>query len=151
MLVEFASFPQMNIKVNGTGVTVIYVLLHNRNQVLLPSFKKMFGATFTEIRLPSEAFKAPSFSYHQTLELARTSWKALDNPQERCDQEGVPDTTGCIARYIENKMGCRVPTLGGSEEKPECTDLKQTETFLRLSHEMQGLNQVRVRGHRKNR
>ena len=69
--------------------------------------------------------------------------------ERSCEFTGVtdkPDLTGCLANYLEREMGCRVPSMLGSssssEEWPVCADASQTEIFLRLSNEMQEMNQV---------
>lgn len=56
-------------------------------------------------------------SYYQSYLLTRTRWKTLNTPSQRCDEgNAAANTTQCITRYLEQKVGCSMGLLGTDPE-----------------------------------
>ena len=70
-------------------------------------------------------YKTEKFS--QVIYITRTLMKALDKPSQRCSKENAKTTTsGCIARFLEQKIGCNPMILGSQFSKtPQCTTKTQ--------------------------
>lgn len=85
----------------------------------LPQYEKSFGSEFLTITVPNHGYNIQdtnlSFSYGQDYLLKRTHWKALDNEQQRCDQEdNAKSTTKCITEYLEEVAGCSMGLQGSN-------------------------------------
>ena len=73
------------------------------------------------------------------LDIKKVNTKYLDKPQEPCS-DGVPspNTTACIAKFIEDKMGCSVNIQGiSSTERPPCLSAEKFVEFTSLSRQFQ--------------
>ena len=87
----------------------------------LPHYERAFGSDFLKVSLPSneERKKDREYMYSQSYWLRRTHWKALDNEQQRCDQnDAAGNTTKCITEYLEQKIGCSLGLLGSTAMVP---------------------------------
>ena len=53
----------------------------------------------------------------------RIKWVTLDLKEGglRCDPENGSNTTQCISSFVQNQLGCRIPTWE-IEEKLSCTE-----------------------------
>ena len=85
----------------------------------LPQYEKTFGSAFLTIELQNHGFNIQdennTYSYSQNYLLKRTHWKALDNDEQRCDQENnAGSTTKCITKYLEDEIGCSMGLLGSN-------------------------------------
>ena len=68
------------------------------------------------------------------LKIAKSHMKALDQPSQPCkkDTEG-PDTSQCIANFIEDKIGCRIKLHGTNISKGStCKSGLQLQHFTRI-------------------
>ena len=87
----------------------------------LPHYERAFGSDFLKVSLPSneERKKDREYMYSQSYRLRRTHWKALDNEQQRCDQnDAAGNTTKCITEYLERKIGCSMDLQDSSSVVP---------------------------------
>ena len=81
-------------------------------QVVIPNKVQVYGSQY-------EHFGAglhwdPGRKYRQKVSLAAWHLKALDRPSLRCSSgPNTPDTTACIAKFIEKQLGCSMKILGG--------------------------------------
>ena len=73
------------------------------------------------------------------LDIKKIHTKHLNKPSEPCTSEiQRPNTTACIAEFIEAKLGCSVNIQGmRSSERPPCQSAEQFVEFTSLSRELQ--------------
>ena len=101
-------------------------------QMIVPNGKAVYGSA--SLIVPTNAkygdsdascYKTEKFS--QVIFITRTHMKALDKPTQRCSQESADITTsGCIAKFLEEKLGCNPIILGSQFSKtPKCTTKTQ--------------------------
>ena len=90
-----------------------YFFIHNKDQMYIPKQDEAFGSFYFYLALGSPSNK----SYYRSYLLQRTRWKKLSTPNQRC-MEGISaaNTTRCITRYLEQKVGCSMD-LHGSDPK----------------------------------
>ena len=60
-------------------------------------------------------------SFRQHFELGRIRSKTIDTPDTRCDMENKANTTECIARYLEDSIGCSMGLAGSGFEAKRFT------------------------------
>ena len=46
----------------------------------------------------------------------QTQWNYLDKPSHRCTHEPRPNTTTCIAEFVQSRVKCNLNILGGNSE-----------------------------------
>ncbi len=89
---------------NGSGTTEIQVYIHNKNQMYFPTKKMLYGSNSFVV---SYSLRKPA-KETMVYKMSRVANWAVDSPDERCDEENAErDLTGCIARFVESKFGCR--------------------------------------------
>ena len=72
---------------------------------------------------------------HRRYDISRIQWKAMDNEEQPCDEEGASvNTRRCISNFIRDRVGCYIPMQdmepGG---KPKCDQLGQFNDILSLT------------------
>ena len=73
------------------------------------------------------------------MKITKSRLKALDQPSERCDSStGDPNTSQCIARYIEDEVGCSLKIQGGMSRRgiPPCKLLSELEALKNITRQM---------------
>ena len=94
--------------------------------MFVPNWVDVYGSTYTQAKAANNKF-IEIFNgecYHYEMTLTKSGLKAIDQPTEPCDSfTKDPNTSGCIARYIEDQIGCSVKIQGGrsTTETPLCT------------------------------
>ena len=63
--------------------------------------------------------------------------KAIDTPEARCDVENKDNTTECIAKYLEDSIGCSMG-MAGSRMKTERLLNRYNQVFLSSSFLIKG-------------
>ena len=97
---------------------------------------RSFGSTYKEIKMTR-------CKLLQRLHLHRTHWKYLDKPSHRCSESKQnPNTTDCIANYIQRHIGCRAKTHGmrlyeNRTELAECSSMEQFDKFVNISEALE--------------
>ena len=80
--------------------------------------------------------------YSQVTTISKSGLKALDQPSERCESgTSDPNTSTCIARYIENQIGCSMNIHGGgSTELLPCKSRTEQDAFINSTKKLQEAN-----------
>ena len=96
----------------------------------IPNMVKAFGSQSIEFEF--------LFQSDIRLRIAKSHVKALDQPSQPCNQDTkFLNTSACIAKFIEEKMGCGIRMLGsGESEKPLCSSGPE---LMNLSKIFEGL------------
>ena len=100
-------------------------------QMFVPNNVKSFGSTYYE-------FKVNDCSYVQVLSVEQTQWKYLDKPSHRCTHEKHPNTTACIAGFVQSQVKCNVNILGGNSDFQNATcSREQEKKFVNVSMQLE--------------
>jgi hypothetical protein len=121
---------QLDIAVNVVDASNVYIFLHNKKDVLLPSFTRLFGSTFRKLQINQEA----KYGFRQYLEIIKTDLKNIDQPNSRCNssRDGI-SAKECIDTHIEKHLGCILPWKQHSFTKlPACNQALQYEKLFGL-------------------
>ena len=74
--------------------------------MFIPNWTKLFGTAYK---------RRVTADNHHNIYITKTHLKAVDQPSRRCNSETTsPDTTACMARFIEKQIGCS-PDIMGSQ------------------------------------
>ena len=110
--------------------------------MFVPNWVEVYGSQNT---LANNDVIEPKFleCYHYEMKIIKSGLKALDQPTERCDSlTRDPNTSRCIASYIENQIGCRMNIQGGGstpEMKP-CTMISELNALKNITRKLQEAN-----------
>ena len=75
----------------------------------IPKQDDAFGSSYFFKGLGAPSNK----SYYRSYLVTRTRWKTISTPNQRCDDgNSAANTTTCITRYIEQKVGCSMGLQG---------------------------------------
>ena len=86
-----------------------YFFIHNKDQMYIPKQDDAFGSSYFFKGLGAPSNK----SYYRSYLVTRTRWKTISTPNQRCDDgNSAANTTTCITRYIEQKVGCSMGLQG---------------------------------------
>ena len=97
--------------------------------MIVPNGKEVYGSASIIVPTAPDnngyCYNTEKFS--QVIYIRRTHMKALDKPSQRCKQGNAKITTsGCIASFLEKKLGCNPMILGSQFSKnPQCTTKTQ--------------------------
>ena len=76
-----------------------------------PKKDGIFGSSYFYKDMPAHRYGHKRFG--QTYRLDRTHWKIMRTKDQICDEgNSEPNTTMCITRHLENKVGCSIGMLG---------------------------------------
>ena len=93
----------------------------------VPNNVKSFGSASYE-------FKVLSCVNVHTLSVGQTQWNYLDKPSQRCTEDQHPNTTACIAEYIQGRVKCNINIPGQSPDlKNETCSEEQKGEFVKIS------------------
>ena len=119
-------------------ITVPYslseILLWLLFQMVVPNFQKVYGSQYLIIQ-PA----ASGFTYFRTyiykITLTKYHMRGLDQPSQPCsDRIGNPNTSVCIARYIEQQLGCNPRILGSPmSSKTYCKSSSQLRSLANIT------------------
>ena len=108
---------QLHLDINARKSFRVYV--HNKGQMLFPRRDNIFGSHSyaldwdpEEVTIKNQKF----ISFRQHFELERTRSKTIDTPKRRCDAENKAKTTECIAKFLEDSIGCSMGLAGSRSE-----------------------------------
>lgn len=91
-------------------VTSFFAIL----QAFVPNEVKLFGTGHKSVS-KRENLKCGIYQLHKDIFITKTHIKALDQPSRPCTSQTTnPDTTTCIAKFIEGQIGCS-PDIDGSQ------------------------------------
>ena len=80
--------------------------------MFIPNWVDVYGSNYFRVK-NNIIYVNQSRTYSQTINIAKSGLKALDQPSERCDNgAAVPSTSSCIAKYIEKQLGCSINIHG---------------------------------------
>ena len=92
-------------------------------QAFIPNEVKLFGSAHQYLTRSSSI--CGFFIFHFNIRITRTHVTALDQPSQRCaSQTEIPETTTCIASFIEREIGCSPNILGSRYPKGVPCDKK---------------------------
>ena len=95
---------------------MLYVFLHNEDQMYIPKINKVFGSEFIYLKVDSTMMKDHNYVY-TFYKMSQTQWKALDTSQKRCKSDGrEANTTQCLTKFLEQRIGC---SMGLARSNPK--------------------------------
>ena len=75
----------------------------------VPNRVKVYGSNMDDIDISATYAKY----YYKRMIMTKTHFKSLNQPSEPCSSDtNVPDTSICIAKHMEAKLGCNPLILG---------------------------------------
>ena len=104
--------------------------------MFIPNWVQLYGSQYITLEAGKKTWDK---SYDQQILISKSHLKALDQPTERCSSTKMTPNTGtCIAKFIEEKLGCWTPIYGSaskiSAEKRVCDNVTQLWTLNKLTH-----------------
>jgi hypothetical protein len=86
----------------------LYIFLHNKEDIVLPTHTGLYGSTFQKIRM--KEYQDIKHGYYQYIEIKKTGVKNLDQSNYRCEssREGI-GAKECTHKYIDTRLGCSLP------------------------------------------
>ena len=103
--------------------------------MVVPNGKTVYGSASTVVLNDPTNYCYKPDKFSQVIYITRTHIKALDQPSQRCSQgNNKISTSACIAKFLENKLGCNPMVLGSQfSETPYCTTKDQLLAFVNAS------------------
>ena len=94
--------------------------------MIFPRHDNIFGSHTYDLDWDPETVSiktiyGPRISFRQHFELGRIRSKTIDTPDTRCDSENKANTTECIAKYLEDSIGCSMGLAGSRFEAERFT------------------------------
>ena len=85
--------------------------------MFIPNWVNIYGSS--SFRVSDEIINVEDGNlYKQTINIAKSGLRALHQPSQPCDNgENQPDTSSCIANYINNQLGCDMNIYGNMMNK----------------------------------
>ena len=78
--------------------------------------------------------------YYLMINVAREKKKAINQDSEPCTNSKSPDTRACFAKWIQDKIGCRIKMYGGSgndlDQLSPCNTEPQLQEFWEIMSKM---------------
>ena len=134
------------MKIREASQNKIFLIKYNYDvntthilQMFIPNWVELYGS---QVIKPMEISLSNDTCYNLVIVMRKTRLKALDRPEERCDSNTRhPNTSQCIARYIERRIGCSMKIHGGgSTDMPPCTLKSEEEAFKRITTQLENAN-----------
>ena len=108
--------------------------------MFVPNRVGVYGSQYTVVHDPNYEYTAIDVNgincYHYEMKISKSRLKALDQPAERCDiSKREPNTSQCIARYIQDQIGCRMNIYGGKSkaDMTSCQLISELEAMKNIS------------------
>ena len=113
--------------------------------MFVPNRVGLYGSQYSQAKQANkdviEVYNYECYNYE--MKITKSGLKALDQPSERCDS-GIrdPNTSGCIARYIEDEIGCSMKIHGGrgTRELSPCTLISELEALNNITKKLEEAN-----------
>ena len=86
-----------------------------------------------------------SFKYYAYYELSQEKLISLPNPDEFCTPDRSSDLSGCVTKFVEDKMGCQSKKIKSDSQLPECSNSDQLWRLLNNTRDLQNSNENKVR------
>ena len=112
-------------------------------QMFVPNRVGVYGSQYTQASQANNDVienHNDSLCYIYEMKITKSGLKAIDQPTQRCDSSARdPNTSECIATYIENQIGCSLKIHGSSgraEMKP-CTLESELQALKNMTRKLQ--------------
>ena len=117
------------VPLNLSGI-LIWLLF----QMVVPNFQQVYGTQYLMIQPGALGFTYFR-SYIYKITVTKYHMRGLNKPSEPCsDHIGNPNTTVCIARYIEQQLGCNPRILGSPmSSKTYCKSSSQLRSLANIT------------------
>ena len=103
----------------------------------VPNSVKVYGSNMDDITISPLGYKY----YYKRMIMTKTHLKSLNQPSEPCSSDRRrPDTSICIAKHIEEKLGCNPLILGSRPRQLTCNSSSQWEMAAALNKKFQEAN-----------
>ena len=114
--------------------------------MVIPNKKRVYGSDSTMVSATGTSFDTychKNDMYSQVIYITKTLMKDLDQPSQRCSQQNLKMTTStCIAKFLENTLGCNPMVLGSQFLKtPTCTTKTQLLALANASKLFEGADE----------
>ena len=94
--------------------------------MFIPNWVDVYGSHFLKVNDGQSHIVADRKKrLSQTITIAKSGLKAIDQPSDRCDGEAPTPTSSCITKHIEKKVGCSMNLYGHMNR-----ELKDLEDFI---------------------
>jgi hypothetical protein len=111
----------------------VYLFAHNKNQMYIPNTSHLYGSAVQKIEL-----SANDKAYRADVDFVKSHMKALDQSSERCEKTTEKqDTSACIVKFIEEKIGCRFSFYNSNSQKSRCNTSSQYHQLFKLTEQIQ--------------
>ena len=130
----------MGFTLNASYFYAFDYYIYTKDEMFLPNYNGLFGIKGRKVILREDQKRLGYYQYFRLSRyilpyqkrclkclmkhfFGRIKWKTLDLKEDglRCDPENSSNTTQCISTYVQNQLGCRIPTWE-MDEKLSCTD-----------------------------
>ena len=103
--------------------------------MFIPNLVEVYGSQYILVGKGDADGRGGSLCYQQILKITKSGLKALDQPSERCDSDtDNPNTSTCIAKYIEENLGCSMDIQGGGSTKmAPCTSWSEVNALRNIT------------------
>ena len=107
----------------------------------VPNSVKVYGSNNEEMEILAVGYKY----YLKRVNMRKTRLKSLDQLSAPCSSNKiVPDTSMCIAKYIEEKLGCNPLILGSSPKQLTCNSSSQWENAVTMTKKFHEANAKQI-------
>ena len=107
----------------------------------VPNSVKIYGSNNEDIEILAVGYKY----YFKRMIMRKTRLKSLDQPSEPCSSNKmVPDTSMCIAKYIQEKVGYNPLILGSSPKQLTCNSSSQWENTVTMTKKFHEANAKQI-------
>ena len=115
-------------------------------QVFVPNARTVYGSGRKSVTIPNcRGFGYSDKNFAQVIHITKTHVRALDQPSQRCSSENKPEvqnTSACIARFIEDHVGCNTKIQGSQYSRASpCRTNYQLLDLKNLSRLLEGSNE----------
>jgi hypothetical protein len=135
---------QLKFVVNIKDAYNLYIFLHNKEDIVLPTYTGLYGSTFQKIRISE--YQAIESGFFQYFEIKKTGVKNLDQPHYRCDstRAGI-GAKECTDIYIEKRLGCSLPwSQWNVSALPTCQELRQYDNLFSIYQETSSMGENEI-------
>ena len=123
MVTPHSLYVQQSVCMNANDLPNWTVALHDRGHfVHLSTGPGAFGLDYVYKRYPSGETNKISFTVNQ-LSVKDVSY--LDDARSPCTEEAKVDLYACVQRYLEMRLGCRLPWAKENEGGRRICDSKE--------------------------
>ena len=109
-------------------------------QAFVPNGRNVYGSASAVINIRNDyGYECGKWThtskFSQVIDIAKTNIKAINRPTQRCSQENEKiDSSACIAKFVETKLGCNTMILGSRNSKlPACRTNAELMALVNIS------------------